>query len=60
MDDYYSIKLKKKRLALLKKNKNFKFFQIDISSDKLQKRLKKYNFEIIIHLAASGSKNIPC
>ena len=54
IDDYYSIKLKKKRLALLKKNKNFKFFQIDISSDKLQNRLKKYNFEIIIHLAAQA------
>ncbi len=54
MDDYYSIKLKKKRLALLKKNKNFKFFQVDISSDKLQKKLKRYNFEIIIHLAAQA------
>jgi len=54
IDDYYSIKFKKKRLALLKKNKNFKFFQIDISSDKLQKKLKRYNFEIIIHLAAQA------
>ena len=54
LDDYYSIKLKKKRLSYLKKSKNFKFIKIDISSDKLKKTLKRYNFDVIIHLAAQA------
>ena len=33
-DKYYSIKLKKKRLALLKKNKKFFFKNIDITNKK--------------------------
>ena len=35
LDDYYSINVKKNRLTLLKKNKNFKFIKIDISSNRL-------------------------
>ena len=31
-DDYYSIKIKKKKLKNLLKNKNFKFQKIDISN----------------------------
>ena len=54
LDNYYSIRLKKKRLHNLKKNKNFKFIKIDISSNKLKNALKKYNFDIIIHLAAQA------
>ena len=54
LDDYYSISLKKKRLSILKKNKKFKFIKIDISSNKLKNILKKYHFEIIIHLAAQA------
>ena len=37
LDDYYSINVKKNRLTLLKKNKNFKFIKIDISSNRLKK-----------------------
>ena len=31
INNYYDIKLKKNRLAILKKNKNFKFIKCDIS-----------------------------
>ena len=44
LDDYYSVDLKKKRLSILKKNKNFKFIKIDISSNKLNNVLKKILF----------------
>ncbi len=54
LDDYYSVDLKKKRLSILKKNKNFKFIKIDISSNKLNNVLKRYYFDIVIHLAAQA------
>ena len=54
LDNYYSIKWKKKRLQLLKKNKNFKFIKCDIASSKLPNYIKRYNFEVIIHLAAQA------
>jgi UDP-glucuronate 4-epimerase len=53
-DKYYSIKLKKKRIELLKKEKNFHFQKIDITSTKLSNFLKNKNFDIIIHLAAQA------
>ena len=53
-DKYYSIKLKKKRIELLKKKKNFHFQKIDITSTKLSNYLKNKNFDIIIHLAAQA------
>ena len=53
-DEYYSIKLKKKRIELLKKEKNFHFQKIDITSTKLSNYLKNKNFDIIIHLAAQA------
>jgi len=53
-DKYYSIKLKKKRIELLKKEKNFHFQKIDITSIKLSNYLKNKNFDIIIHLAAQA------
>ena len=34
LNNYYDNKLKKKRLSILKKNKNFKFYKIDISNKK--------------------------
>jgi len=53
-DKYYSIKLKKKRIELLKKEKNFHFQKIEITSIKLSNYLKNKNFDIIIHLAAQA------
>jgi len=54
-DDYYSVKLKKERLKILKKNKNFFFNNIDISNfKKLNNVIKKNKIEILIHLAAQA------
>ena len=54
-DDYYSVKLKKKRLNILKKKKNFYFRKIDICD---YKKFKKYvglkKFDISINLAAQA------
>jgi len=55
LNNYYSVQLKKKRLAVLKKNKYFKFSCFDLSD--YQKTLKnfKYNkYDIVVHLAAQA------
>ena len=55
LDNYYSVKLKKKRLNELKKNNNFYFKKFDINDKKkLDNFLSKKNIEIIIHLAAQA------
>ena len=51
LDDYYSLKLKKKRIEILKKYKNFKFHKIDLSNKKIS-ILSKYKFDIVFHFAA--------
>jgi UDP-glucuronate 4-epimerase len=52
LNNYYNLKLKKKRLALLK-NKNFDFKKIDlINRKKLFNSLNKNKIDLIIHLAA--------
>lgn len=54
-DDYYSVNLKKKRLNILKKYKNFKFKKIDISNKKnLTKFLKNKKFDYVFHFAAQA------
>ena len=54
-DDYYSIKIKKKRLQNLLKNKNFKFKKIDISSySKVDYVIKNSKIDYLIHLAAQA------
>ncbi len=55
LNDYYSVKLKKKRISLLKKNKNFKFYKIDISNSfKLKNFFKKNKIDLIFNLAAQA------
>jgi UDP-glucuronate 4-epimerase len=54
LDNYYSVKLKKKRLSILKKNKNFTFIKIDLSNESKMKKLKIYHSDIIFHLAAQA------
>ena len=54
INDYYDIKLKKSRLELLKKNKNFSFHQLDIADKNLSEIFKSNNIEYIIHLAAQA------
>jgi UDP-glucuronate 4-epimerase len=55
IDNYYSTKLKNKRLKILKKNKLFKFYRIDIRSKKKVKSFfQKNDFEHIFHFAAQA------
>ena len=53
-DNYYSTKLKKKRISILKKNKNFLFNNIDINSKKLNYFFKDKYFDQVFHFAAQA------
>lgn len=51
-NNYYSNKIKKKRISLIKKNKNFIFKKIDLTNKKkLSIEVKKLQPEIVYHLA---------
>ena len=54
--NYYDPKLKKKRNKILKKNKNYKFINFDLSKKKNFYKLNKYKdkIKIIIHLAGQA------
>jgi UDP-glucuronate 4-epimerase len=55
MSDYYDIKLKKDRLKILKKEKNFFYTKIDISNKKKVNYFYKLNkFQYVVHLAAQA------
>lgn len=55
INSYYSIKLKKKRVNILRKYRNFKFFKVDIiDKKKLDKIFKKFKFDIVFNLAAQA------
>ena len=55
LNNYYDIKLKKKRLLELKKFKNFYFKKIDISNYKSTEYIfKKFKPEVVINLAAQA------
>ena len=50
IDNYYSVKLKNKRINLLKKNKNFFFRKIDLTKYTILKNfLIKQKFDMIFH-----------
>ncbi len=54
-DNYYSIKIKKKRINRLKKQKNFFFKKIDITNKKnLYNYFNKKKIDLVIHLAAQA------
>lgn len=54
-DDYYSIKIKKKRIEKLSKQKKFFFKKVDITKNKdLQNYLKNKKIDLVIHLAAQA------
>ena len=54
-NDYYDVKLKKKRNILLKKYKNFSFYKLDISNkNKLKKIFKKNRIDFVFHFAAQA------
>tara|TARA_B100001121_G_C18634619_1_gene596051 strand:- start:275 stop:1249 length:975 start_codon:yes stop_codon:yes gene_type:complete len=55
MSNYYSVNLKKKRLRMLKKFKNFKFSNISLDNTvKLKKYFNNKNFDYIFHFAAQA------
>jgi UDP-glucuronate 4-epimerase len=55
INHYYSPKLKKSRLGILKKFRNFKFYKGDISNNLFVERIfKKYRFHTVINLAAQA------
>ena len=52
LNDYYDVNLKKKRLSILKKKKNFKFHKIDINDyGKLRLIFNQNKPIIVVHLA---------
>ena len=54
-DKYYSVLLKKKRLEILNKNKNFNFSKIDINNKRMLKKFfKGKKIDVIINLAAQA------
>jgi len=55
LNNFYSSKLKKKRLTILKEYKNFKFYKLDLlNKDKIKELFRKYNFYAVYHLAAQA------
>ena len=55
LNSYYSLKLKKKRLNILKNYKNFQFIKLDLANDKtLNKKLKNLKIDLVINLAAQA------
>jgi len=55
INNYYDIKLKKKRLAILNEKSSYKFYKINIvKKEKLEKLFKKYKFKYVINLAAQA------
>ena len=55
LNKYYSLKLKIKRLSILKKEKNFQFYRIDLTNkEKLLKFFKTNKIDIIYNLAAQA------
>lgn len=55
LNNYYDVKLKKDRLKILKKNKKFFFYKINIFNKKnVLNNFKKNKYDIVINLAAQA------
>jgi len=55
LNNYYDVSLKKKRLSILKKNKNFQFYKLDLTNTiKIQNIFKKNNFHFVFNFAAQA------
>ena len=54
LNNYYDVNLKKSRLKILKKNKDFEFLKTDIQNKNLHKKFKRIKLDIIINLAAQA------
>jgi len=53
-DSYYSVKLKKQRIKLLKRNKNFKLIYADLGDRSKIKKIDNLKIDIVFHLAAQA------
>ena len=55
LNNYYDTKFKKNRLKILKKNKNFKFYKIDLKNKDSLKKISRYKkIKYIFHLAGQA------
>ena len=54
INNYYSTKLKKNRLKILKSSKNFIFFKKDIENENTFKNLISFKIDFILHFAAQA------
>ena len=54
LNNYYDVNLKKSRLKILKKKKDFEFLKTDIQNKNLHNKFKKIKLDIIINLAAQA------
>lgn len=54
LNDYYDVNLKKSRLKILKKHKNFSFKKKNINDVNLKKIFSNFDPDIVIHLAAQA------
>ena len=54
LNNYYDVNLKKSRLKILKKNKDFEFLKTDIQNKNLYNKFKRLKLDIIINLAAQA------
>ena len=59
LNSYYDVRVKKKRLEILKKFKNFSFYRVDLRDKNLFfKKFKNLKIDIFVHLAAqAGVRN---
>jgi UDP-glucuronate 4-epimerase len=55
LNNYYDVKLKKKRLNILKKNRNFKFYKLDlVDNSKIRKIFLNNHFTYVFNFAAQA------
>lgn len=55
VNDYYDVKLKEARLAILKRHSTFSFVRADLTDRQLVKSLfERHRFSVVIHLAAQA------
>ena len=55
LNNYYDVELKKTRVSILQRKKNFIFFKIDITDlNNLRKIFKKYELQYVVNLAAQA------
>jgi UDP-glucuronate 4-epimerase len=55
LNDYYDVNLKKDRLNILKKNKNFNFYQVNlVERESMKEIFNSEKFDVVVNLAAQA------